>query len=740
MTTDPTTPVAETARRLVAAGWSPLPLPAHAKTPPPPGFTGYAGRYSTVKDVARWDWDGNIAIRLPPDVAGVDVDVYHQGGEGLEQLVTRFGVELPDTVWSTSRDDGSGIALFRVPNGTTLATDPAQGVDMIQAHHRYLVVAPSIHPEGRTYRWVDEQSGDDVDDPPHPGDLPDLPWAWIEGLAVVKTGAAAAAGPDEVRAFLEQHTANSRPAALKGVRRRLVGPLTSRHDTLVETACWALREAAAGLYPADAAVDVLHQWWIRVMDDPSRRDGGEFGAVLRWAVAQIAADPDRVETIATKPSTSTRPPDVDPATGEITDPRNLPDSFWTARPSLEHIRAAAHAQTRCADAVLLFVLARVAALTPPSIVLPAIAGGIASLNFLGGIVSNSGGGKTTAGDVARALLPIDRKDVVADVPPGSGEGLTELYFEMVDEEDNTGKPRKVKRQTKSAAFIYLDEGQALAEMGGRRGATLLPTLRSAWSGAVIGQSNATLETHRVLKAHTYRMAIMVGFQLDYAAGLIDDAPGGTPQRFIFATATDPTVPTQTPPWPGELTVTQPTVITGKRQEIGFDPDIAAGIRTRQLLTTRGDYIPDPLDTHADLARMKIAALLAILDDRHNVDTDDWELAGLVMRTSRAVRAWVIEEARQKARALEATRTVTAVGREMAILDAHEQRALRAGARAIARRVHRDGEPTPRRELHKAVDSKSRAVVTLDQMIDFAITEHWIVANGDGWKPGESRPA
>lgn len=433
-------------------------------------------------------------------------------------------------------------------------------------------------------------------------------------------------------------------------------------------------------------------------------------------------------------------PGVDTETGEVSeDRRNLPDEFWNARPCLQHIRDAAHNRARSADAVLLFTLGRVAAITHPTIMLPAIAGGRASLNFLGGIISSSGGGKSTAGSVARDLVPIDLKNVVADVPPGSGEGLTELYFEMVDEEDASGKNRKVKRQTKSGAFIYLDEGQALAEMGNRKGATLLPTLRSAWSGEVIGQSNATEATHRVLKAHSYRMAIMVGFQLEYAASLIADAAGGTPQRFVFATATDPSVPDDGPEWPGPLHIdVRPVQSLG--QEISFDTELANEIRHRSVMQVRGQLVPDALDTHGDLVRMKVAALLAIIDGRLDVTREDWDLAGLIMRSSMAVRSWVIDNARRQAADSEMSYAMKLANRAAIADTTAEDRAVLGGARAMARKVHRmEGETATRRDLMAAAAGRHKKLASVDDMILVAEEKGWITAVEGGWKSGESRP-
>ncbi|MDQ3485449.1 MAG: AAA family ATPase [Actinomycetota bacterium] len=289
----------DTARVLFGLEWNPIPLPAGRKTPPPDGVTGWRGRYTTPADLERqdWDWSGNLAIRLPPDVIGLDVDVYHGGGGTLDALEARLG-PLPKTIWSTSgRDDGSGIGLFRVPVGTVFVS-ALPGIELIQASHRYVVCAPSLHPEGRRYRWFDEAEDDEVEFPPAPGDLPELPWAWLAELRSEKMAGATAALPERCAEFIAQHTEAQQPAAVKGLRQRLDTYSGSRHDMLVTAACWAFREVAAGWYAASTAVDELGRWWRRVMDDPARRDGGEFDAALAWAVGQLDTPAGREQVAA----------------------------------------------------------------------------------------------------------------------------------------------------------------------------------------------------------------------------------------------------------------------------------------------------------------------------------------------------------------------------------------------------------------------------------------------------------
>jgi P4 family phage/plasmid primase-like protien len=291
----------QAAQAYVAGGWSPIPLPARAKSDPPAGLTGWRGRYLTDADLGSYDWSGNIALRLPPEVVGVDVDAYAGGDVSLKELEQRFG-PLPETVMSTSRTDGSGIRLFQVPAGTTLHDKPAEGIEMIQAHHRYVVCAPSIHPEGRPYQWIDEASGEVLDTLPFPGEMPALPWAWVEGLTVHKTGAGVAATPDQAREFIDTHCAGDLLVLLDAAIAKLDGVQQGgRHDALVSTACWVGREAAAGWYPAEVAIDRLHEWWMKaVASDQRRRDGGEFGAAVLWAIGQALAEPDRIAAMRAK--------------------------------------------------------------------------------------------------------------------------------------------------------------------------------------------------------------------------------------------------------------------------------------------------------------------------------------------------------------------------------------------------------------------------------------------------------
>ena len=168
------------------AGWrGVLPLPYKAKKHPPTGYTGRQYAEPSYADCTTWADLGprNIALHLPRGVIGLDVDDYagKGGGDTLHRLVAEHG-PLPPTWLSTSRGDGiSGIRLFRIPDDVELMS-ALPGIEIIQAHHRYVVCWPSIHPETTaTYEWVDEASGERG--VPVLADLPELPGAWLAALA-----------------------------------------------------------------------------------------------------------------------------------------------------------------------------------------------------------------------------------------------------------------------------------------------------------------------------------------------------------------------------------------------------------------------------------------------------------------------------------------------------------------------------------------------------------------------------
>lgn len=210
-------------------GLPPIPLPFREKSPVPDNVTGSSAPYVTLEQVRGWVKGkranagklnfppGNVAIRMPPNVIGIDVDLYG-GKAGAETLATaeeNWG-PLPPTWISTSRLDGSGIRYYRVPEGLKWK-DVGPGVETIKWYHRYAIVWPSIHDKtGKRYYWIrpDGASTGIVNGEvefPSVDELPMLPAKWVAGLSGGEeyTGSGDAGDIDfeSAREWLDEHGA-----------------------------------------------------------------------------------------------------------------------------------------------------------------------------------------------------------------------------------------------------------------------------------------------------------------------------------------------------------------------------------------------------------------------------------------------------------------------------------------------------------------------------------------------------
>jgi P4 family phage/plasmid primase-like protien len=186
----------QTALDYLNAGWSPLPLMIKTKYPVPLDFTGAAGKYVDAEQAKLWLMGelievgrltytaGNIAIRLPRNVIGIDVDAYGDkaGAETLAAREKLWGV-LPPTWVTSSKHAPSGIRLYRVPTGLAWPGQVGPGIEIIRFDHRYAMVYPSIHDKtGERYEWYTPKGKRANNYVPSPNELPKLPNKWVQGL------------------------------------------------------------------------------------------------------------------------------------------------------------------------------------------------------------------------------------------------------------------------------------------------------------------------------------------------------------------------------------------------------------------------------------------------------------------------------------------------------------------------------------------------------------------------------
>lgn len=91
----------------------------------------------------------------------LDIDPKNGGDESFRKLIAEHG-ELPTTVLSLTGGDGQHY-LFQYPPDTKIPnkTNLRQGID-IRGDGGYIVVPPSNHISGGTYRWAENKSPNDI--------------------------------------------------------------------------------------------------------------------------------------------------------------------------------------------------------------------------------------------------------------------------------------------------------------------------------------------------------------------------------------------------------------------------------------------------------------------------------------------------------------------------------------------------------------------------------------------------
>lgn len=313
----PTGPFAVASVDYQRAGWRPLPLPANKKTAPPGDWTGgskpHSGEQPSVSQMAIWAGEypqGNICVSPPPTVLGIDVDCYDgkAGYQTLLDALEEWG-ELPDTWISTSRPDPepsgglSGIRWFRIPEGLAWPGKLPQGggIELIRWDHRYGLVEPSIHPEGRPYLWIDPSGSVVEQEFPALEDLPDLPVLWVEQLTGGRKWTARAEAdldPEEVQTWIEDRGDHALCAVMdRTLRKRLgdlrtAGPDGGAHDQMRD-AVWAIvGDAQAGHRGLIKGLKRLRAaFWESVKDRRSESEfNSEWGRAKAGAVQKVVAE------------------------------------------------------------------------------------------------------------------------------------------------------------------------------------------------------------------------------------------------------------------------------------------------------------------------------------------------------------------------------------------------------------------------------------------------------------------
>lgn len=292
-----------------------FPLPPGRKKPPPAGYTGGSDRVPSDAQIEAWRQnrgDGNVAGRVPDGYISIDIDQYDEnpGADSLAKLEAELG-PLPPSSRTSSRgpDNPSGIrGPFKVPPGLRWKSDPAPGIQIVQPGHRYQVLPPSIHPEGRRYVRYGP-GGKPMHSAAPLGASPKLPDTWVRYLRdddPQGSNGKADLGVDELRGLLADMPAAGGEIC-QAVSKRLRAAVAdcnsrerNRHDAVVghkRNHVLALaRLGEQGHTGAPDALKTLKTTFVAAVG-PDRKHGGEkeatteFDRGLAGALKIIGAKP-----------------------------------------------------------------------------------------------------------------------------------------------------------------------------------------------------------------------------------------------------------------------------------------------------------------------------------------------------------------------------------------------------------------------------------------------------------------
>lgn len=408
----------------------------------------------------------------------------------------------------------------------------------------------------------------------------------------------------------------------------------------------------------------------------------------------------------------------------------LPEEFWEARPVFGEIRQSARARMVGPDALFMNVLLRWATMVPPTYKLPPLIGGAGTFDLIGCVVAETGGGKSAAIAASRDVVRCQLKDLLFDIPLGSGEGVAQMF--MVDELDEKGKKTGRQSVGRQAVHFVVDEATAFIAAGGRRGSTVIQTLNSAWSGATLGQANAAQENRRIIEGGRVRVTATMGMQSSNAWMLFDQDMSvvGFTGRLLFARGEDPTSPDVLPePGVPAWFPVLPQISGGVT--LAYDEAVTAEIIASRQASLRGVMEGDKTISQHGLLRCKIAGLFALQENRRTVTVGDWTLAGTVVEASVGVlRALQALRAGQVARQSEA-KAASRGELEFVAEDAKERRAVAAlGDRIVAKVLEASDEvPYTRRKLAREITSSSTRH-RFEPALDWAINSGRVKIDND----------
>lgn len=307
---DPDTDTFTAACAYAKAGWYVVPVKHGTKHPG--SVLGKGWQQQSTRDpqeiAALWlGTDHGLALHCGRSGAVVlDID----NPDHLPPVI-RDNAGQPPTQQTRPEQPDRRHLVYTVPAGRRLGNGNGKlggAWGEVRGQNGVIVVAPSHHPEGGEYRWQAT------------GVVPVLPEPIAELLPNAEEVDADAATDQQVTEFLTVHNTNTQPGLLGALVNRWHQQLAaghSRHQTAVTLMCWAMDEAAAGIYPAAEATKKLRDLFMAAKTQPSDAGGRAlmnaaqaaraWDGIAAWAVGRTLAKStearqERVERVSSLPT------------------------------------------------------------------------------------------------------------------------------------------------------------------------------------------------------------------------------------------------------------------------------------------------------------------------------------------------------------------------------------------------------------------------------------------------------
>lgn len=407
----------------------------------------------------------------------------------------------------------------------------------------------------------------------------------------------------------------------------------------------------------------------------------------------------------------------------------LPDEFWNAMPVLQQIRSWCWTHRYPADSTLLCAMTRIAAMLPGTAVIKTGIGMPAPPILFGLVLADSGGFKSVSQYAAQCLVPKPEGLSLADgAEPGSGEGFEGAYCKCSKDGD--------WEQVRHNAWFSIDEGEIIDVLKKR-------SVSSTWGSKLrklyTGQRMFTQLSRSQRLVVGYSAGLMANMQFETMASMLREDKLGTPGRFIFCSAGDPSMPEER-----MSHYAMPVFRWYPPAEIKVAPEIAAEIDRGgwERVTLQSDA--PVMDGHRTLNRVRVAAILAVMRESDFVTVQDWDLAGVMMGVSDNVRRKAqikIEQLKDDEEADEIRKTIRQLCVSRTASDtgvADSPMAKNIGT--VARRCYtmaKQGKKMTRRDAHKAL---KKDYINLASVLTACLQLAFIVEDEPGvYSPGPKVP-